>query len=255
MKHNRQTVLSKINSLSFIIANFFILTSLFTPPLKAAEEGNPSVYWSYDLHDLYSKKVDNTGEGYAPLAELRNFRVVLYGVLYRSGANNVYNKKTKRDNENPLSNQGLQDLCEQNFSKAFYLYKKNYSSATPSVTCKNQSKQENTLQYIQLTGLDRKNEKELLKAIHQTIESPGHPVLIHCWNGWHASGFVSTLALRQFCDFNAEEATSYWIKNTDGNNKGYEKILKRIRDFKPYSDLKISATVKKKICPVVGSAN
>lgn len=211
-------------------------------------------YWAYDLHDPYSKKVDNKGEGYAPLAELRNFRVVLNGVLYRSGANNVYNKKTKRENENPLPHQGLQDLCQQNFSKVFYLYKKNYDPASAQVSCMNESKKENKLSYIQLSALDRENEERFLKEIHATIQTPGHPMLVHCWNGWHASGLISTLALRQYCAFSPQEGVDYWTKNTDGNSKGYDKILKRIRDFKPDAKLKISADVQKKICPVIGSA-
>lgn len=231
---------------------FLALVILFGCATNAAELR--SEYWSYDLHDLYSKKVNNQGEGYEPLTELRNFRVVLYGVLYRSGANNVYNKKNKRDNENPLQPQGLKDLCEQNFSQAIYLYKKNYASAQKEVTCTNSEKNKNHLKYTQLSALDPKNEKEFLTSILKAIQNPGHPILMHCWNGWHASGLVSTLALRQYCGFNAEEAVEYWIKNTDGNSKGYEKIKKRIREFRPYSDLKISQGVQNNICPALGSA-
>lgn len=231
----------------------FILISAFLLNTYANEA--QSKYWAYDLKDLYSKKVDNKGKGYKPLSELRNFRVVLNGVLYRSGANNVYNTKQKRDNENPISNQGLKDLCEQNFSTAFYLYKKNFDQAEKTVSCQNKEKQSNTFQYQQLSALDSKNEKTFLTAIHKAIGKPGKPILVHCWNGWHASGLVSTLALRQFCKFNEQEGIDYWIKNTDGNNKGYEKIKNRIKSFKPYEDLKISESTRKEICPEIGSAS
>lgn len=231
---------------------FIFISAFFILQVHATE--TKSKYWSYDLKDLYSKKVDNQGEGYEPLSELRNFRVVLYGVLYRSGANNVYNKKEKRENENPLPNKGLHDLCQQNFSQAFYLYKKNYETSEKSVTCKTTHSTSHTLQYQQLSALDPENEKKFLTTIHQAIKNPGKPVLVHCWNGWHASGLISTLALRQFCNFSGEEGLDYWIKNTDGNNKGYEKIKKRIKSFKPYEELKISKESQKNVCLTIGSA-
>lgn len=228
-----------------------LVSTLF---LSIASANQPqSKYWSYDLKDLYSKKVDNQGNGYEPLSELRNFRVVLYGILYRSGANNVYNSKQKRDNENPLSNKGLKDLCQQNFSTAFYLYKRNYDLAEKSVTCETNNQQKNQLLYRQVSALEPENEKIFLESIFNAIKEPGKPILVHCWNGWHASGLVSTLALKQFCNFNSNEAIEYWTKNTDGNSSGYKKILKRIKSFKPYSEFKISDETRKQICPVVGT--
>ncbi len=204
----------------------------------------------YKLNDLYEKKVNNKGEGFEPLSDLRNFRVVLHGVLYRSGANNVYSKKNKRENENPLPAQGLKALCEQNFSTVFYLYKKNYDSNTKDVSCK-----DNAMTYQQLSGLDAKNEYQFLETIFKNIKQrQGKPILVHCWNGWHASGYIATLALRQFCHFDKEEAKAYWIKNTDGNSKGYDKLVKRIQSFEPKKEFKISDEVMTEICPVVGSA-
>jgi len=231
---------------------FVLISALFI--FKAHANEAHSKYWAYDLKDLYTKKVDNKGEGYEPLSELRNFRVVLNGVLYRSGANNVYNTKQKRDNENPISNQGLKDLCQQNFSTAFYLYKKNFNLAEKSVSCETKDQKKNTFQYQQLSALEPKNEKTFLSIIHKAIEKPGKPILVHCWNGWHASGLISTLALRQYCHFSAEEAIDYWTKNTDGNHHGYEKIKTRIKSFQPYEDLKISEATRKEICPEIGSA-
>ena len=204
----------------------------------------------YNLNDLFEKKVDNRGQGFEPLADLRNFRVVLHGILYRSGANNVYSKKEKRANENPLPVSGLKASCEQNFSTVFYLYKKNYDGAHKTIICKG-----NAMSYEQLSGLESKNEYEFLETIFRNIKQrQAKPILVHCWNGWHASGYVSTLALRQFCRFDKDEATAYWIKNTDGNNKGYDKLVKRIQNFEPKKEFKISNEVMTEICPVIGSA-
>jgi protein-tyrosine phosphatase len=239
----------------YLISTLFLFqASANEKKILTSSSNEESQYWSYDLKDLYTKKVDNQGKGYEALSELRNFRVVLYGVLYRSGANNVYNTKHKRDNENPLSNQGLKDLCQQNFSKAFYLYKRNFDQAEKDLTCETKDQQTNHFEYQQLSALEPKNEKTFLTTIYRTIEKPGKPVLVHCWNGWHASGLISTLALRQFCQFSDKEGVEYWIKNTDGNSKGYEKIKKRIRSFKPYKELKISDETRRKICPEIGSS-
>ncbi len=238
-----------------------LISALFLFKAFAAEKisdlqnsAEKSKYWSYDLKDLYSKKVDNQGKGYEPLSELRNFRVVLYGVLYRSGANNVYNTIQKRDNENPLSNKGVKDLCQQNFSTAFYLYKRNFDKTEKTVTCETNDNQTNHFKYQQLSALDPKNEKNFLETIFKSIKTPGKPILVHCWNGWHASGLVSTLALRQFCRFTGNEGIDYWTKNTDGNgnSKSYDKIKKRISSFKPYKDLEISEETRQQICPEIG---
>ena len=44
------------------------------------------------------------------------------------------------------------------------------------------------------------------------------PVYLHCWNGWHASGYISALILKQFCGMSDIEATAYWDLGTDGAN-------------------------------------
>jgi hypothetical protein len=241
--------------ISFISVLLFSLGPVSYAAENAEKESSQkSPYWSYDLHDLYTKKVDNHGKGFEPLSDLRNLRVVLYGVLYRSGANNLYSKREKRDNKNPLPREGLNALCEQNFSKAFYLYPTNYKSSDHLITCQSE-KGKNMLEYEQVKGLDARNENIFLDAIYKTIqEDVGHPILVHCWNGWHASGMVSTMALQQFCNFSPSEAKKYWIKNTDGNSQGYDKILKRIQNFKFHPEYKISNETRKKICPEIGSA-
>jgi hypothetical protein len=60
-----------------------------------------------------------------------------------------------------------------------------------------------------------------------------------CWNGWHASGYISALSLRQFCGVSKSNAVAYWIRNTD-NNDGPEyddyKNNRRVRALYRFDD-------------------
>ena len=71
-----------------------------------------------------------------------------------------------------------------------------------------------------------------------------------CWNGWHASKYISALSLRQFCGFSGSDAVAYWIRNTD-NDDGpeYDDHQRKIAAFVPYTDLMIDTTTQRKICP------
>lgn len=203
----------------------------------------------YQLNSLNQKLVDNFGDGYENLYGVRNFRVVLRGILYRGGANNAYNKYEKRNNQNPLPTMGLKNLCQQDFKSAVYLYQTNFSTAPKKVKCQTLENTENEINYLQMNGLDQGNTVAFLEMIYQAIkgEIPS-PIYMHCWNGWHASGLVSTLALRQFCDVDAKEALQYWTQNTDGNSEGYSSIKSRIQSFKPLSQFKITPEEKSQIC-------
>jgi hypothetical protein len=61
----------------------------------------------YNLSDAREKLVDDHGNGYEPLYGTRNLRAVLRGVYYRGGANNYYNRTDRRNNSNPLPDEGL----------------------------------------------------------------------------------------------------------------------------------------------------
>jgi outer membrane protein OmpA-like peptidoglycan-associated protein len=76
-------------------------------------------------------------------------------------------------------------------------------------------------------------------------------VYLHCWNGWHASGYISALILKQFCGFSDLEAVSYWDLGTDGMNYSprYKKIRDDIKNFKPYSEFYISDELGNTLCP------
>ena len=212
----------------------------------------------YPLKTASEKLVDNQGNGFEKLYGVRNFRAVLNGVYYRGGANNVYNKHGKRKNSNPLPAAGLENLCEEGFSQAVYLYSTNFSGAPKSVRCRDFQGNENVLTYSQISPLSyrREDQRELLTLIHDRIRDPRRgPIYDHCWNGWHASGFVAAITLRQFCGFTKEQAVAYWNLNTDGNNKspGYNKVRNQISAFQPFADLDISEAERAAICPAPGS--
>ena len=182
----------------------------------------------------------------------RNFRVVLNGIQYREGANNAYLKPEKRSNENPLPDVGLENLCMQGFKTAIYLYSINFSHAPKEVTCKRANGESNTIQYQQITATSSSAPREILEIIYQAIQDPSEgPIYTHCWNGWHASGLVSALALRQFCGVSATAALNYWTTDTDGHGDGseYDVIRNEVSEFVPFHDLTITAEESALICP------
>jgi hypothetical protein len=206
----------------------------------------------YPLKTDSEKLVNNTGNGFEALYGTRNVRAVLSGVLYRGGANNYYHRSNPRDNRNPLPNDGLQNLCEEGFSNAVYLYSVNYKTAPPVVNCTDIRNKKNTLHYSQISPYNDSSVKKILSMVHQALhDSSQGPIYVHCWNGWHASGLIAALALRQFCGVSGSKAVDYWNRNTDGNNKNpaYDGVKEQIRKFSAFPDLFISAELQDKICP------
>ncbi|RYZ83676.1 MAG: hypothetical protein EOP06_19500 [Proteobacteria bacterium] len=208
----------------------------------------------YVLKDAYVKLVDNQGNGFEALYGVRNLRAVLSGVVYRGGANNVYNKFGKRANSNPLQNGGLKNLCEEGFGTAVYLYSTNYAGAPKQTSCQTASESANSIQYLQESVLlSEASAKRVLTLIHGRLTSATdhRPIYMHCWNGWHASGYISALTLRQFCGYSGDQAVAYWNRNTDGNNvgSGYDKIRSKIRAYNFDPNLSIDSALKAKVCP------
>ena len=204
----------------------------------------------YGLRDPYSKLVNYEGNGYEPLYGVRNFRVVLQGVYYRGGSNNTHNRYDVRKNSNPLEGEALVNLCKEGFSESVYLYATNYRSEPHSITCRTRAGETNHLQYRQINALLGHNEHEQLTRIFDHIKGkmPG-PIYDHCWNGWHASGYIAAMSLIQFCGFTHAQADAYWVKNTDGNYTKESGIRKKLAAFKPFSDLQITKSERDLICP------
>jgi hypothetical protein len=209
----------------------------------------------YRLQTASQKLVDNRGNGYQNLYGVRNFRAVLNGVLYRGGANNAYHKDSPRNNQNPLPDDGLMNLCQEGFSTAVYLYSTRYNTAPHSVNCRMADGSTNHLTYKQISILSVSNSQlhDVLELILGHVRGNNGPIYAHCWNGWHASGITGAYALRQFCGFSGEEAVSYWNENTDGNNgSSYNGIRNRIRDFVPFADLELTSAERSQLCPRPG---
>ncbi|MCB0350530.1 MAG: hypothetical protein KDD38_05065 [Bdellovibrionales bacterium] len=206
----------------------------------------------YNLNNVYDKLIDNRGDGYDALYGARNFRQVLRGVVYRGGANNSYHKKSPRSNMNPLQESARENLCLEGFSKSYYLYSENYDSSMEKNICHPQKNISQSLSYLQKSPMSKSGAKQILDDVYFALKNPASGAMyLHCWNGWHASGYISALVLRQFCDFSGDEAVSYWDLNTDGFNEepGFERIRDRIRSFSPYRDLSISRELKARVCP------
>ncbi len=232
----------------------FILIQLILPVTAHSADWTSFYRAHFGLKDPYQKLVGNTGEGFDALYGVRNFRVVLDGIQYRGGANNSFNRTAPRSNMNPLPAEGLQRLCEQGFGLAIYLYAENFEKSEHEFRC-NSIRGPNTLRYIQVSPLANEAEAfKILKHIRDTLEDYRHgPIYTHCWNGWHASGYISALSLRQFCGWSVEQAVDYWDRNTDGVNTepAYEKVRIRIRNFVPAKELQISDALRASVCPVL----
>lgn len=229
-----------------------LLLGISLSSLKSfADERGDRYRERYGLEDVYMKLINNHGDGYDNLYGVRNFRVVLHGVLYRGGANNVWHRENPRDNRNPLQASALNNLCEEGFGEAIYLYSTNASEMPRGTSCS--ARANNQITYTQISALaSESNLDRILAKVHQRIQTPEMgPLFSHCWNGWHASGYVAATALRQFCNLSGEEAVAYWDRNTDGHNDDprYESIRRRIRNFQPRPEWLISDAEQAVICP------
>lgn len=205
----------------------------------------------YKEEDLMTKVVDNFGNGFDSLYGTRNLRPILHGVAYRGGANNYFHKTAKRKNSNPLPEDGIKGLCQEGFSNSVYLYRTNFDTIRPIDSCACVNNTVNKMQYAQYDYFDKEHIYDMLKMVYESAQdSTIGPVYLHCWNGWHASGFISALILKQFCGYSDLEAISYWDLGTDGANTSprYRKIRDDIKTFKPYSEFLITDELGNKIC-------
>lgn len=209
-------------------------------------------YHRYNGGDLMYKITDNKGNGYDSLYGTRNMRPVLYGVSYRGGANNYYHLTDKRDNQNPLPLDGMHNLCEEGFSNSIYLYRHNYEGYPLGDTCKCIDSSYNALRYHQLDYFDSTHIYQILKMTYlSATDTSVGPIYVHCWNGWHASGYVAAVTLKQFCAFSSWDAVNYWDLGTDGANTSprYQEQRERIKEFEPYPEFMISDSLQKCLCP------
>ena len=165
---------------------------------------------------------------------IRDYRVVMPGVLYRGGANN---------GRGPLNQSQLDALCEAGMGTAYYLYSTGFHG--PSVThCSKGS-----LNYG-YEGWEGNGRTVIHQQIYDKIKSKGDPVFIHCWNGIHATGAVAATALMQFCGFSATQAVSYW-KVGIAPKLQYPSVIQNIQSFRPNPKLELTPEEQATYCPTL----
>ncbi len=199
----------------------------------------------FQIDCVTEKATDNKGNGLEILYGTRNFRSILHGIAYRGGGNNYYHRTNKRGNKNPLPQDGLDNLLKQDFSNIVYLYTTNWETAPRFV-----KKGKKRLDYYQLSGNDEESRDSILSMVYETIQNNQlGPIYLHCWNGWHQSGYISAVLLKQFCDFSTLQSLHYWEDCADSWSKGYDRIKQAIINFKPIEKYKIDKNKADLICP------
>lgn len=169
------------------------------------------------------------------IAGVRNVKTVLPGVLYRAGG-----PGGQRD----LTDAGLKALCEAGFAKAFYLYPYGFRGER-TITCTGPDGKANALQYVQEGYLTASEKQKILRDIHARVsDASAGPALVHCWNGYHASGEIAAVSLVQFCNMPTATAARYWMRNQNG-----AKMISRISKFSDFPELRISSSLQTAVCP------
>lgn len=147
---------------------------------------------------------------------IKNSQNVVGGMLTRAGVKN----------QEQLSDSQLEELCDQGYSHAYFLYS---GASARTISCGRGSISYKSVNWLK-TG-------EVMNAISSGLEGGGR-VFVHCNNGAHASGYVAAIALRQFCGYSASAAMNYFDKtNTYGKPPGYGKIKSGLNSYNPISGL------------------
>lgn len=167
-----------------------------------------------------------------------NYKTVMPGVLFRGGSSTAI-----KGQQAPLTSSSQEALCSDGFDAAVYAYSKGWKGGDKSVSCNG-----GQLTYT-LKRWDRPAElREVLQTLRDIIVEKKGAMYVHCYFGVHASGYIVTTALMQFCGLSANEGVAYWNSNV-AKSIQYEKVQKMIRSFEPYSDLTISAADRARVCP------
>jgi len=165
----------------------------------------------------------------------RQLLTVLPGVLYRGGG---------PGGQRPLPPSVLRALCEAGFSLAVYAYDIGWSNPGP-IACKNKiTGQANTLTYIAGRATDPAFKTQFLSRVRSVAVNPARgPVFVHCWNGYHASGELAAVALRQVCGWDGGTASAYWRRHSGGFP-----LISRINKFQPQDSLDVPSDVRAQLC-------
>ena len=217
--------------------NLLMILALFVNSIVFSQKND-----QFGLDSINKKLIDNKGKGFDSLIGCRNVRVVLKNLVYRGGNNNPLSVM------NPLTLGTISDLNNLGFNDIRYLYSKNFTKYYP--TERLDSLKNSGINYTCMSRLDSTNVFNFFTTIHQKVNSNSDSMIyLHCWNGWHQSGLIAALTLIQFCDLDNQTAISYWASNTDRNYVGYDRVKKRIKEFKPFPNLFFTEQQKKDYCP------
>jgi hypothetical protein len=160
---------------------------------------------------------------------IKNSQTLLSGTLTRAG----------NSNRAELNDGQLSALCEQGYTRAYFLYK---GANARSITCS-----QGTINYRSQSINEM---TPMLEEIYRGIKS-GSKVFVHCNNGAHASGLVGAMALRQFCGYSAEAAFKYWNSHLAGyalQPENVAGIKRRISKFVPSANLKLTPAEQAQVC-------
>ena len=122
--------------------------------------------------------------------QVRNLKEVISGAFARSGTTH----------QKPFDDAALVGLCNQGYSLAVYVYA---GGRNAEVTCGGGRK----LTYLNITRWQDAN--NILSRADSVLQN-GDKVLVHCWNGIHASKYVAAAALNRYCGFSGEQAAAYF---------------------------------------------
>lgn len=170
-----------------------------------------------------------------PLPKLRHLLTVLPGTLYRAGGAGGITQ---------LTSTALQSLCEAGFSLAVYAYSTPFTPVAPIQCISQLTGLPNTLEYIAGEANTPAFKAVFHEKIKAIVDDPSKgPALVHCWNGYHASGELAAVALRQFCGWDGPAATAYWLRHSGG----YPAIT-RINKYVPFPSAEISNEDREILC-------
>jgi hypothetical protein len=165
------------------------------------------------------------------------FRMVMPGALYRGGS---CGERT------PLPVSALQKLCNDDFKVAVYVYSKGWSgSPTRLIKCG-----KNEISYIRERWDHPQEVHQILKKLHDLIIAGKGAMYVHCWYGVHASGYVATVALMQFCNLSPAQGVVYWNSNTPKKLQ-YSKVQNMIYNFKRDPALQLTKEQQARVCPKI----
>ncbi len=172
-----------------------------------------------------------------------NYKPVMPGVLYRGGSTT----STPTGQQAPLSSSSQQALCNDGFDAAVYAYPAGWSGGDKSIRCANG----------QMTYVDRRwdhpNEvHDVMAELHNIIVEGKGAMYVHCYYGVHASGFLATVALMQFCGLKGQAAIDYWDSNVPAKIR-YPKVHDMINAYRVDPALAITPEQAARVCPSVAA--